>query len=91
MGFRAIDIIAKNNNIVMTKNKFDAIIGEGKIGNEKVILIKPQTYMNLSGTSVRKIMDFYKLASENLIVIYDDIDIGLGKIRVKERREQWYA
>lgn len=68
----------------MTKNKFNAIIGEGKIGTEKVILIKPQTYMNLSGNSVRQVMDFYKLEPENLIVIYDDIDIALGKLRIRK-------
>lgn len=68
----------------MKKNKFDAIIGEGKIGTEKVILIKPQTYMNLSGNSVRQVMDFYKLDTQNLIVIYDDIDIALGKLRIRK-------
>lgn len=83
VGFRAIDKLAKNNGIDMTKNKFDAIIGEGRIGNEKVILIKPQTYMNLSGNSVRQVMDFYKLESQNLIVIYDDIDIAVGKLRIR--------
>lgn len=67
----------------MKKNKFDAIIGEGKIGIEKVILIKPQTYMNLSGNSVRQVIDFYKLDTQNLIVIYDDIDIEIGSIRIK--------
>lgn len=84
VGFRAIDEIAKNLNIDISKTKFDAIIGEGRLGSEKVILMKPQTYMNLSGTSVRQAMDFYKLDVENLIVIYDDIDIELGKIRVKK-------
>ena len=83
VGFRAVDLIAKNNGIDMTKNKFDAIIGEGRIGNEKVILIKPQTYMNLSGHSVRQFIDFYKLETKNLIVIYDDIDIALGKLRIR--------
>ena len=68
----------------MKKNKFDAIIGEGKIGIEKVILIKPQTYMNLSGNSVRQVIDFYKLDTQNLIVIYDDIDIALGKLRIRK-------
>lgn len=84
VGFRVIDKIAENSKIRMSKNKFDAIIGEGIIGTEKIILVKPQTYMNLSGNSVKQIMNFYKLVDENLIVIYDDIDIELGKIRIRK-------
>lgn len=68
----------------MNKNRFDAIIGEGRVGKEKILLAKPQTYMNLSGNSVKQILDFYKVESENLVVIYDDIDIELGKIRIKK-------
>lgn len=83
VGFKAIDKIAENFKISMSKNKFDAIIGEGFCGTEKVILVKPQTYMNLSGTSIKQIVDFYKLDLSNLIVIYDDIDIPLGKIKIK--------
>lgn len=84
VGFRVIDELAKNLKINMSKKKFDAIIGEGRIGKDKVILIKPQTYMNLSGNSVKQFMDFYKLFPEDLIVVYDDIDIELGKIRIKK-------
>lgn len=83
VGFKAIDKIAENFKISMSKNKFDAIIGEGFCGTEKIILVKPQTYMNLSGTSIKQIVDFYKLDLNNLIVIYDDIDIPLGKIKIK--------
>lgn len=83
-GFITIDKLANKLNIDMNKNKFDAIIGEGRIGTEKIFLVKPQTYMNLSGNSIKQILDFYKLDSEDLIVIYDDIDIELGKIRVKK-------
>ena len=84
VGFRVIDELAKNLKIDMSKNKFDAIIGEGRFGSEKIILMKPQTYMNLSGNSVKQAMEFYKLDIENLIIIYDDIDIELGKIRIKK-------
>lgn len=84
IGFRVIDKIAENLKIDMSKKKFDAIIGEGRIGTEKIILLKPQTYMNLSGNSVKQIMDFYKLSPDELIVIYDDIDIEIGKIRIKK-------
>ena len=83
-GFITIDKLANKLNIDMNKNKFDAIIGEGRIGTEKIFLVKPQTYMNLSGNSIKQILDFYKLDLEDLIVIYDDIDIELGKIRVKK-------
>ena len=68
----------------MTKKKFDAIVGEGKVNQEKILLVKPQTYMNLSGVSISKIVDFYQLDVEDVIVIYDDIDIELGKIRIRK-------
>lgn len=84
IGFRVIDKIAEDLKVDMSKKKFDAIIGEGRIGTEKIILLKPQTYMNLSGNSVKQIMDFYKLSPDELIVIYDDIDIEIGKIRIKK-------
>lgn len=83
VGFKAIDKIAENLKISMSKKKFDAIIGEGFCGSEKVMLVKPQTYMNLSGNSIKQIVDFYKLDLNKLIVIYDDIDIPIGKIKVK--------
>ncbi len=83
VGFKAIDKIAENLKISMSKKKFDAIIGEGFCGSEKVMLVKPQTYMNLSGNSIKQIVDFYKIKLDKLIVIYDDIDIPIGKIKVK--------
>jgi peptidyl-tRNA hydrolase, PTH1 family len=66
------------------EKKFNAEATEGKINEEKIILAKPQTFMNLSGTSVRSILDFYKISSEDLIVIHDDVDIEFGKIRTSE-------
>lgn len=83
VGFKTIDEISKNLKISMSKNKFGAIIGEGFCGTEKVMLVKPQTYMNLSGTSLKQIVDFYKINLSNLIVIYDDIEIPLGKIKIR--------
>lgn len=67
----------------MNKNKFDALIGDGKINDEKIILAKPQTYMNLSGESIIQIVDFYKINLEGLIVIYDDIDLPFCGLRIK--------
>lgn len=85
MGFDAINKIAKKFNISVNKNKFDGIYGKGNIGKEEVILLKPQTYMNDSGKSIRQVMNFFKINTDKLIVIYDDIDIepGITKIRKK--------
>ena len=60
------------------------MVGEGRIAGQKVMLVKPQTYMNLSGESIREVMNFYKLEPENLIVIYDDIDIEAGTLRIRK-------
>lgn len=84
MGFKAIDAMASEFGIDVNRAKFKGLIGEGRIGIEKVILLKPQTYMNLSGQSVREIMNFYKIPEENLIVIYDDFDLPIGSIRVRK-------
>lgn len=85
MGFDVINRIANKYDIEVNKNGFKALYGSGIIENEKVILCKPQTYMNLSGDSVFEIANFYKVPLENIIVIYDDIDInpGVAKIRKK--------
>lgn len=84
MGFKAIDAMASEFGIDVNRAKFKGLIGEGRIGSEKVILLKPQTYMNLSGQSVREIMNFYKIPEENLIVIYDDFNLPIGSIRVRK-------
>ena len=85
VGFDTLDIIAKRNNIDLNKIKFKSVYGEGFIGREKVILVKPQTYMNNSGITVRELIQFYKLPVENIIVIVDDIDIGFADIRIKAK------
>lgn len=84
-GFNTIDILSKKYNISINKIKFKAVFGEGNIGSEKVILVKPQTFMNNSGITVREIVDFYKLPIENIIIIVDDIDIDFATIRVKAK------
>ncbi len=84
MGFMAIDGVAECLKININKEKFDANLGEGEYKGEKVILLKPQTYMNLSGESVTKIVNFYKISLQDLIVIYDDVDLPLGYIRIKK-------
>jgi len=85
VGFETIDRIAEKYNISVNKLKYKALIGEGTIGNEKVILVKPQTYMNLSGETVLSICNFYQLSMENLIVIYDDVDTDFAKLRIRKK------
>lgn len=85
MGFLAVDLLAEKYNIDVNKIKFKALVGEGRIAGQKVLLVKPQTYMNLSGEAVRQAMDFYKIVPEELIVIYDDIDIPTGTFRIRKK------
>ncbi len=85
VGFEVINKLAYDNNIDMNKNKFKALIGEGRIGFEKVLLVQPLTYMNLSGESVRELVSFYKLEPEDIIVSCDDINLPVGYIRIREK------
>lgn len=85
VGFAAIEEIAKQIGAPITKSKHKALIGEGRIDGEKVILVKPQTYMNLSGDSIVPILKYYDIGLENLIVIYDDIDTDMGSIRIRKK------
>ena len=84
LGFITIDLLAEDLGIRVNKLKFKALIGEGRIGSSRVILVKPQTYMNNSGESLREIVQFYKIPMENLVVIYDDFDIPAGSLRVRK-------
>ncbi|MGF6374977.1 PTH1 family peptidyl-tRNA hydrolase [Clostridiales Family XIII bacterium PM5-7] len=84
IGFITIDQLASKHDIKVDKLKFKALVGEGRIAGQKVVLVKPQTYMNLSGESIREIIHFYKLEPEQLIVIYDDIDIETGSVRIRK-------
>ena len=84
IGFITIDQLAEKNNIEVSKLKFKALTGEGRIAGQKVVLVKPQTFMNLSGESIQEVMNFYKPEPDHLIVIYDDIDIELGTLRIRK-------
>lgn len=84
MGFDTINKIAKELNIKVDKEKFEALYETSQIGDEKVILVKPQTYMNLSGESVVKFVNFYKIPLENVLIIHDDLDIEEGKIKIRK-------
>ena len=85
MGFDVINKKKKKNDISLNKTKYNAIYGTGIIKNEKVILIKPQTFMNNSGESVVEFVRFYKEPLEKVIVVYDDMDTDVGKIRVRAK------
>lgn len=85
MGFDVINKIAKEYEIEMSRNKFDGIYGTGIIENEKVILLKPQTFMNASGESIIQFKNFYKLEDSQILVILDDIELEPGNIRIKRK------
>ena len=84
-GFDVIDTLAGKYNISVDGRKNRALIGKGIIEGKKVILAKPQTYMNLSGESIRSVMDYYKTEPSEFIVIYDDISLELGQIRIRKK------
>lgn len=83
VGFMVIDELARRWNIQVNQSKCKALIGEGHIAGVKVALIKPMTYMNLSGEAVRAYIDYYKLSVEDGIVVYDDMDTEIGKLRLR--------
>ena len=85
VGFDVIDLISDRYNIPVSREKFKGMYGEGNICGEKIILLKPSTYMNLSGESVREIANFYKIENENIIVLYDDISLDVGRLRVRSQ------
>ena len=86
VGFDVIDAIADKYNISVTERKFRAFCGKGIIAGQKVLLVKPQTYMNLSGESVRSALDFYKVDPETeLLVIFDDISLDVGQLRIRKK------
>lgn len=85
MGFDVINRLAKKYEIELSRSNYQAIFGSGIIEGEKVILVKPQTFMNASGESIKKYVDFYKIPLEKVLVIYDDMDTDVGKIRVRAK------
>ena len=86
MGFDVINKIARKCEIDISRTKFNGLYGSGIIKDEKVILLKPQTYMNLSGQSIKPFVDFYKIPLENVIVIYDDMDVSVGNKKKRRTR-----
>ena len=82
-GFLAIDYICNKYNARVSKSAHKGLVGEATIGGKRVLLVKPQTFMNLSGECVRAVLDFYKISPDNLIIIYDDISLDVGRLRVR--------
>lgn len=85
VGFATVEEIAKSIDTPIVKSRFKSLIGEGRIGSEKVVLVKPQTYMNLSGEAVRAVADYYDVPHDRIIVIYDDVDLDIGALRIRKK------
>ncbi len=85
VGFQVVEALADAYDISVTRAKFQALYGEGRIEGHRVMLVRPMTYMNQSGVAVRQILDFYKMEAEDIVVIYDDIDIPVGELRIKKK------
>lgn len=83
IGFIVIDRLSQKLNISLTKKKFKGLYGKGNINGQEIILLKPMTYMNLSGEAVKPFMEYFRIANENLLVIYDELDLPVGKIRLR--------
>lgn len=84
-GFMVIDELAQRNGIEFNKEKDEALIGSGMIDDEKVLLVKPETFMNESGRAVRPLMDFYKINPEDILIIQDDLDMKVGRVRLRPK------
>ena len=86
LGFMVIDKLAEELKVYDFKEKFKGLVGEANYKGEKILLLKPQTYMNLSGDSIIQILNFYKIDPETeMIVIYDDMSLPVGKLRIREK------
>ncbi len=85
IGFETIDYMARKLDINVKKLKHKALIGEGFYNGEKIVLVKPQTYMNLSGDTVMSLVNYYDVPRDKLVVIYDDIDLATGSLRIRKK------
>lgn len=85
VGFKVIDELSNQLHIPLDKAKFNGVFGQGMLNGEKVLLLKPLTYMNLSGESIRPLMDYYDILVEDILVVYDELDLPVGKIRLREK------
>ena len=84
-GFMVLDSYCQDNGISVTKSKFNALVGEANIGSCRVLFMKPMQYMNRSGESVRDAAEFYKIPPENILIICDDVNLDVGKLRIRRK------
>ena len=84
-GFMSVDNLKEKENFDFSKSRMDSLIGEFKLNNKRILVIKPQTFMNLSGKAVKKIASFYKIPTDRIIVIHDDITLDVGKLRIRRK------
>lgn len=82
VGFMVLDYLAEKNNLLFTDSKWNAFISKGVIWDRSVLLLKPETFMNLSGTAVSQVANFYKLKAANIVIIHDDLDMEFGRIKM---------
>lgn len=85
VGFAAIDVFAEKNGGSFLKHKFDSVYGECTVGDNRILIAKPQTFMNLSGKAVTAIASFYKIPYEKVLILFDDISLDVGKIRIRRK------
>lgn len=85
IGFMAVDKFSRENGFSFNKNKYEALLGECRINDKRILVIKPQTFMNNSGKAVERIAAFYKIPTDKIIVIHDDISLDVGKIRMRRK------
>lgn len=85
VGFMVIDRLARKHGVSISRRRYRARFGQGKIGSEQVVLVKPQTYMNLSGLSIKDLLNYYSASLKDLIVIHDDLDLNFGWIRIRKK------
>ena len=85
IGFQTIDRFADKLGVYITKSNFNGLYGETSVNGEKVILLKPQSYINLSGEVIRKFVDFYKISTHDVLIIHDDLDLAVGVYKIKQK------
>jgi PTH1 family peptidyl-tRNA hydrolase len=82
LGFEVVKLFSERHGINLNQKRFLSLLGQGRIGGTKVFLLLPQTYMNLSGRAVRQIVDYFDLATRDILIVYDDMDVELGRIKI---------
>ena len=85
VGFMVVDLVADMLNTDFKLSKHQALVAESRLDKEKVLLVKPQTFMNLSGQAVLALLNWYKLSPHDVIVVYDDLDLAVGRLRIREK------